>query len=303
MACGSRGRPPTYTRTCAQCGTTWQVPRSAPRWRSRVASRFLAGAAVITGGLVEADPAAIARRSIRSRSGTARLRRATAVRNATLITSRSMHHAASCLTDNQPRCQLLLAGYLATCESTRSAGHRRPVPAPLPDRRAGGTAGSAGRGQGPAAHSARAARPALSHGADAGRAAGRAPAVAGPACRLPAAATAGRIVGRVRPARAARRGQQGYGGYAPQYQQPSGWQRSGGQGFLAGAGQIALGVGGGILAAEALGNLFSGDGLFGGDRDYGEREYDQGYYDGRQDEERQDDGGQDDGGQYDGDGG
>jgi uncharacterized protein len=29
-------------------------------------------------------------------------------------------------------------------------------------------------------------------------------------------------------------GQQGYGGYAPQYQQPSGWQRSGGQGFLAG---------------------------------------------------------------------
>jgi hypothetical protein len=97
-------------------------------------------------------------------------------------------------------------------------------------------------------------------------------------------------------------GQQGYGGYAPQYQQPSGWQRSGGQGFLAGAGQIALGVGGGILAAEALGNLFSGDGLFGGD-DYGEREYDQGYYDGRQDEERQDDDRQDDAGQYDGDSG
>ena len=97
-------------------------------------------------------------------------------------------------------------------------------------------------------------------------------------------------------------GQQGYGGYAPPYQQPSGWQRSGGQGFLAGAGQIALGVGGGILAAEALGNLFSGGGLFGGD-DYGEREYDQGYYDGRQDEERQDDDRQDDGGQYDGDGG
>jgi hypothetical protein len=97
-------------------------------------------------------------------------------------------------------------------------------------------------------------------------------------------------------------GQPGYGGYAPQYQPPSGWQRSGGQGFLAGAGQIALGVGGGILAAEALGNLFSGDGLFGGD-DYGEREYDQGYYDGRQDEERQDDDRQDDGGQYDGDGG
>ena len=106
-------------------------------------------------------------------------------------------------------------------------------------------------------------------------------------------------------------GQPGYGGYAPQYQQPSGWQRSGGQGFLAGAGQIALGVGGGILAAEALSSIFSGDGLFGGDN-YGEHEYDQGYYDGRQDEERQDDdrqdddrqddGGQYDGGQYDGDG-
>jgi hypothetical protein len=94
-------------------------------------------------------------------------------------------------------------------------------------------------------------------------------------------------------------GQQGYGGYAPS----SGWQRSGGQGFLAGAGQIALGVGGGILAAEALSDLFSGGGLFGGDRDYGEREYDQGYYDGRQDEERYDDDRQDDGGQYDGDGG
>src|SRR5690348_15571929 len=64
-------------------------------------------------------------------------------------------------------------------------------------------------------------------------------------------------------------GQQRYGGYPPPYQQSPGWQRSGGQGFLAGAGQIALGVGGGILAAEALNDLFSGGGLFGGDRDYG----------------------------------
>jgi uncharacterized protein len=78
--------------------------------------------------------------------------------------------------------------------------------------------------------------------------------------------------------------------YGPPYQQPSGWQRSGGQGFLAGAGQIALGVGGGILAAEALTSLFEGDGLFGGDR---------GDYD-----DRQDDGGQDGGdGRDDGDGG
>ena len=82
-------------------------------------------------------------------------------------------------------------------------------------------------------------------------------------------------------------GQQGYG---PPYQQPSGWQRSGGQGFLAGAGQIALGVGGGILAAEALTDLFRGGGLFGGDRDdYGDRDYDD-----RQDGDRHDDGGQGD---------
>jgi hypothetical protein len=37
------------------------VPRSAWLWRSKVASRLVAGAAVITGGAVEADPAAVAR--------------------------------------------------------------------------------------------------------------------------------------------------------------------------------------------------------------------------------------------------
>ena len=95
-------------------------------------------------------------------------------------------------------------------------------------------------------------------------------------------------------------GQPGYGGYgAPYQQQPYGYQRSGGGGFLAGAGQIALGVGGGILAAEALSDLF------GGDRDYrDERAFDQGYDDGRQDQERyddnrQDDNRQDDNSQYD----
>ena len=94
-------------------------------------------------------------------------------------------------------------------------------------------------------------------------------------------------------------GARGYGDYGSPYQQPSGWQRSGGQGFLAGAGQIALGVGGGILAAEALSNLFAGDGLFGDDRDdYGDRDYDQADRD-----DRQDDGGQDGGGQDGGDGG
>jgi hypothetical protein len=95
-------------------------------------------------------------------------------------------------------------------------------------------------------------------------------------------------------------GQPGYGGYGPPFQQPYGYQRSGGSGFLAGAGQIALGVGGGILAAEALSDLFGGDGLFGGDRDYhDERAFDQGYDDGRQDQERYDDNRQDDNSQND----
>jgi hypothetical protein len=124
----------------------------------------------------------------------------------------------------------------------------------------------------------------------------------------------GRPAGFVQPAGPG--AQQGYGGYGAPYQQqpyqqqpyqqqpyqqqPYGYQRSGGGGFLAGAGQIALGVGGGILAAEALSDLFSGDGLFGGDRDYNDdRAFDQGYEDGRQDQERYDDNRQDDNNQYD----
>jgi uncharacterized protein len=92
-------------------------------------------------------------------------------------------------------------------------------------------------------------------------------------------------------------GQPGYGGYGPGYQQAR-YQQAGGGGFLAGAGQIALGVGGGILAAEALGSLFSGDGLFGGG--YGDdRAFDQGYEDGRQDQEGYDDNRQDDNSQND----
>ena len=47
-------QPQEITRTCAQCGTTWHVPGSARRWRSK-------GVAVITGALVEVDPAAVAR--------------------------------------------------------------------------------------------------------------------------------------------------------------------------------------------------------------------------------------------------
>jgi uncharacterized protein len=65
---------------------------------------------------------------------------------------------------------------------------------------------------------------------------------------------------------------QGYGQPGGYYQQPV---RQGG-GFLAGAGQLALGIGGGILGAEVLTSIFDG-GLFGGDRD---REFEQGYQDG-----------------------
>jgi hypothetical protein len=64
---------------------------------------------------------------------------------------------------------------------------------------------------------------------------------------------------------------QGYGQPGGYYQQPV---RPGG-GFLAGAGQLALGIGGGILGAEVLTSIFDG-GLF-GDRD---GEFQQGYQDG-----------------------
>ncbi len=102
------------------------------------------------------------------------------------------------------------------------------------------------------------------------------------------------------PAGFAQPGWRGTGpGYGPPYQQPSGWQRPGGPGFLAGAGQIALGVGGGILAAEAVSDLFGGGGLFGDDRAY-DQGYDQGFDQGY-DDGRQDDGGQNDGGQADAD--
>jgi hypothetical protein len=71
-------------------------------------------------------------------------------------------------------------------------------------------------------------------------------------------------------------GYQGYG--QPQYQQP-GWQQPGraGGGFLAGAGQLALGIGGGILGAEVLTSIFDGAGGLFDDRD---QQYDEGYQDG-----------------------
>ena len=68
----------------------------------------------------------------------------------------------------------------------------------------------------------------------------------------------------------------------PQYQQPNyQYQQPGrqGGGFLAGAGQLALGIGGGILGAEVLTNIFDGVGnMFDGDR--GREDYDEGFRDG-----------------------
>jgi hypothetical protein len=71
-------------------------------------------------------------------------------------------------------------------------------------------------------------------------------------------------------------GYQGYG--QPQYQQGYQQYRRRGGGFLAGAGQLALGIGGGILGAEVLTNIFDGaGGLFDGNRD---QQYDDGYQQG-----------------------
>jgi hypothetical protein len=97
--------------------------------------------------------------------------------------------------------------------------------------------------------------------------------------------------------------------------QQGGWQqgRQGG-GFLAGAGQLALGIGGGIIGAEVLTSIFDGAGsMFDGDRD---REFDQGYREGFADgdndgfrdgfaagDDYQDQGGFDDPGGYDDGGG
>jgi uncharacterized protein len=93
--------------------------------------------------------------------------------------------------------------------------------------------------------------------------------------------------------------QQQPGPYQPTYQPPAG-QQQGHHGFLAGAGKIAAGVGGGILGAEALRGIFGGGGLFGGDRDG----YDRDYGFGGQDDRDSGFGGQDDyGGQDSGDGG
>ena len=103
----------------------------------------------------------------------------------------------------------------------------------------------------------------------------------------------------------------GYGSYGqPQYQQPGSYQQPGyqqygrqGGGFLAGAGQLALGIGGGILGAEVLTSIFDGaGGLFDGDRD---RQFADGYQDGfaagednRDDYQGQDQGADGDQGQF-----
>jgi uncharacterized protein len=109
--------------------------------------------------------------------------------------------------------------------------------------------------------------------------------------------------------------QPGYSGYGQpgQYQPGYGYQQpyqGRGGGFLAGAGQLALGIGGGIIGAEILTDIFSGVGdLFDGDRG-GERAYEDGYQDGisagddyGNRDDYQDQGGYDGGGGYDDGGG
>jgi hypothetical protein len=103
--------------------------------------------------------------------------------------------------------------------------------------------------------------------------------------------------------------QPGYGGYGqPAYPQGYGYQpyqqQGRGGGFLAGAGQLALGIGGGIIGAEILTDIFSGVGdLFDGDRG-DERAYEDGYAAGDDYGDRGDNGGYDqdgyDGGGWDG---
>ncbi len=54
-------QPQEYTRTCAQCGSTWQVPRWARRRRSKLVNMFLSAFAVVAELVVDTDPADIAR--------------------------------------------------------------------------------------------------------------------------------------------------------------------------------------------------------------------------------------------------
>lgn len=84
-------------------------------------------------------------------------------------------------------------------------------------------------------------------------------------------------------------------GPAPQYQQPAPQQSGGMGGFLAGAGKMALGIGGGILVADAAMGLargiFGGGGGFGGGFGgfgYGgdEGAFERGYEAGQQDDDR-----------------
>lgn len=56
-------QPQAYTRTCAQCGSTWHVPTSARQWRSRLVNRFLAEFVTIAGAALGGDPDTVARRA------------------------------------------------------------------------------------------------------------------------------------------------------------------------------------------------------------------------------------------------
>jgi hypothetical protein len=97
-------------------------------------------------------------------------------------------------------------------------------------------------------------------------------------------------------------------GAAPGSQGRGGWGRGGGGfgggGFLAGAAQMALGIGGGILVAEAATSLAQGifGGGFGGFGGYGgdEAAFERGYEEGQQDDQSDWGGGDDGGGVDDG---
>jgi hypothetical protein len=100
-------------------------------------------------------------------------------------------------------------------------------------------------------------------------------------------------------------GYQQPGSYQPASQAP-GWQQAGNHGFLAGAGKLALGIGGGILGAEVLGDVFRGvGGIFdqdrgGYDRDYDDNRQGGGFFGPDDDRDRGPyDNGQYDNGQYD----
>jgi hypothetical protein len=130
-------QPQDYTRTCARCGSTWKVPGPARGWwRSRKVNRSLARCAVIAGllaGASQENADSIAESPL---CGSAWLSHSAIVRNAMLITSRSVHQQASCLTNQQPGARRACVRILRTrrgpgdisCRGLRRSHHWAPPP-------------------------------------------------------------------------------------------------------------------------------------------------------------------------------